>query len=444
MTPSLKFYSAALLSSLLTGIAFMPQAAQALAFGEQDVDQNQFVAIAMPDKTGQNYQLMLLEQVTRSHQCWAENGMAPVSLQFLVPNFERQQLCKQSTNPQDFSIRMAGQDLPQLYELKLIKRNGELFLVGSPKTNSRSNDYPMITIGRTRGISSDYTKIILEPGWRFSKRTVNGTVLGHLYLTNSSPSALAPANVSPGTLNRQTTTVASTQLNRLGSSETAIPIAVPPPEAPSVRTVNSTSMRTAPTVLVSVPPTDQPPAIKLVVPPPESAPTPVNVSMPGRYRPAIAVSTTPTDSSAGIPLPAPPTNTFTRRSPAILPPVDPPLGQTALEPLPSSAGQALPVPPSNIPLGDAGNDPDLIARADQLPPPPVSNLTIGPRIRVLVEVSERDRQTQLRTLVPDAFRSFYQGRPMLQVGSFTEEAKVEEMISLMTSNGFVPVVVKSP
>jgi hypothetical protein len=38
-------------------------------------------------------------------------------------------------------------------------------------------------IGRTNGITTDFSKINLDPGWRFTKRTCDGRTLAHVCLT---------------------------------------------------------------------------------------------------------------------------------------------------------------------------------------------------------------------------------------------------------------------
>ena len=47
------------------------------------------------------------------------------------------------------------------------------------------------------------------------------------------------------------------------------------------------------------------------------------------------------------------------------------------------------------------------------------------KYRVLVEASNSSQQAQVRSLYPDAFRTVYQGKTMLQVGAFSQRAKAE-------------------
>ena len=54
-----------------------------------------------------------------------------------------------------------------------------------------------------------------------------------------------------------------------------------------------------------------------------------------------------------------------------------------------------------------------------------SNTAPTVRYRVLVETSNTSQQEQVRSLYPDAFRTVYQGKTMLQVGAFSQRSKAE-------------------
>jgi hypothetical protein len=110
-------------------------------------------------------------------------------------------------------------------------------------------------------------------------------------------------------------------------------------------------------------------------------------------------------------------------------------------PLPEVNGlPPLPVPGAKIPLGNPGSDRSVIAREENLPPPPNTSLLVGSRFRVVVDIASAGQQAQIRALIPDAFRSTYQGRSVIQVGAFKERSEADNVIQVMTSNGFEPVV----
>jgi hypothetical protein len=98
----------------------------------------------------------------------------------------------------------------------------------------------------------------------------------------------------------------------------------------------------------------------------------------------------------------------------------------------------LPVPTQPIPLGNQGGNRSLV-------PPPIPTALAGPRYRVVVvQAMDPDRRAQLRALVPDAFRSSYQGQPVIQVGSFPERDKAEAVFQLVQSSGFQAVIQEVP
>jgi hypothetical protein len=192
--------SLAAIASTIIGIfaAFRP--ITAVDFGQQEVDQNKFVAVAVPH-IGSSPHLVVIEQISDSQACWKESGTSPVTVDALLLKFDFAGICGRGTDANGYSIRMAGQDLGLLYKLKIIKNNSEFMLVGVSNTNPNA---PALKIGRTYGIGSGLTKINLEPGWRFTKRTYNGQTLGHIYLTcnRAAPSNIAQQDTQPVRLNQ--------------------------------------------------------------------------------------------------------------------------------------------------------------------------------------------------------------------------------------------------
>ncbi|MBW4551084.1 MAG: DUF3747 domain-containing protein [Aphanocapsa sp. GSE-SYN-MK-11-07L] len=416
MSHSLQFYSAALLTGL-AAVAWLPQPARAEQVSQKEIDQSSVVAIAIPYNNRQQYRLMLLEQLTSSKRCWRESGTAPVSIDPVLPNYDRAEMCRRSADLSDFSLRVAGQDLAARYDLKLIKQDNEIVLVGSPKADGQSSSGQIFTVGRSKGLNSGarFSKIFLNPGWRMVKRTVRGSVVGHTYFTtNTVYAAASPTPTASPITSPLPQPVATTSPPTVAPPRSAISISVPPPATLTmnrgyeIKIKNRTD--SAPTSAMGSGPDVTP--IKLRVPLPEKG-------VAGTLMPVAATDPTPT--------------------------LD----------IPSSADSsgALPVPGSTIPMGNPGNESDLIARVEQLPPPPFdtsssadlnSSPVIPSRFRVLVEAMDESQKSQIKAIAPGAFRSFYQGRSMLQVGSFTEKFKAEEMMQIMTQNGFAPVMEQTP
>lgn len=159
-------------------------------FGQKEIDTNKFIAVAAP-RGRSDHQLLVLEQVSDARPCWSETGASPVVVDPLLLNFDFTGICGRSTDSNGYSIRMAGQDLGLQYSLRVIRKDSELVLVG---TSTRDRNAPQIEIGRTQGLAQGFSKIFLDPGWRFTKRTFGDRTLGHVYLTTDTPlSAVTPA-----------------------------------------------------------------------------------------------------------------------------------------------------------------------------------------------------------------------------------------------------------
>lgn len=163
------------------GVASTILPSLAATFGQREVEQNRFIAVAAPVGT-QSHQLLIIEQVSDSRACWSEAGSNPALVEPLLLNFDFTGICSRSTDSNGYSIRMAGEDLGLRYSLRVVNRQGDLVLIGAPGSRSQ----PEIEIGRANGTASGFTKLNLSPGWRFTKRTYADRTLGHVYLTSDS------------------------------------------------------------------------------------------------------------------------------------------------------------------------------------------------------------------------------------------------------------------
>ncbi|ACK68001.1 S-layer domain protein [Rippkaea orientalis PCC 8801] len=190
---------------------------KAAGFEEQAIDQEGVIAIARP--YGQNkYDLLVIEQIPGKQACWAENGSNPVLVDPLLLNFDFTGICRRATDSNGYSIRVDGTDLGLDYLLRLVPRNGELVLVGTPRVGS----YSEIVLGSTKGLASGFMKIILNPGWQFSKRAYQGKALGHFYISGSKAAiagdvAATPSNPSV-TLNPDTNTTTTAGLKDISNN----------------------------------------------------------------------------------------------------------------------------------------------------------------------------------------------------------------------------------
>jgi Protein of unknown function (DUF3747) len=151
----------------------------AATFGQAEVNQRNFVAVAVPRTSG-NHTLLVIEQRSRQRRCWRERGTAPTQIDPLLLKFNFTGICGRSTDSNGYSVRIASRDLGMTYRLSLQKRQNDLVLMAAPSPDSSD---PPLVIGRTRGLGSGLLKIVLNPGWRFTLRTYQGKFLDHIYFS---------------------------------------------------------------------------------------------------------------------------------------------------------------------------------------------------------------------------------------------------------------------
>ncbi|MBI4785078.1 MAG: DUF3747 domain-containing protein [Oscillatoriophycideae cyanobacterium NC_groundwater_1537_Pr4_S-0.65um_50_18] len=183
MKPALRRMAAIAAVTTTTLASALSAVTPALAaqFGEKEVDQNKFVAVASPYRGGAAHQLLILEQVADSRPCWSESGTpnALIAISPLLLEFDFTGICSRSTDSNGYSIRVNDEDLGLRYSLRIVKQNDDMLLIGAPSNRADK----ALLIGRTNGVTSDFAKITLDPGWRFTKRVFGEQTLGHVYLT---------------------------------------------------------------------------------------------------------------------------------------------------------------------------------------------------------------------------------------------------------------------
>ena len=168
----------------MAGLAFLSTAKATLAqnFGQQEIpQQNRLIAVAAPVGNGSSHKLVIFEQLSDQRPCWQESGGNPTIVNPLLLTFDFTGICNRSIDSNGFSIRMASQDLGLTYDLAVVHTSNDLILVGRDPFNRRA---PVVEVARSNGLTTDFAKLNLNPGWRFTRRIFNGQVLGHIYLTN--------------------------------------------------------------------------------------------------------------------------------------------------------------------------------------------------------------------------------------------------------------------
>lgn len=217
LVKSLIFATSVIVSSLAI------KASCAIAFTEQEVNQQQYIAVAIPYNYKQ-YRLEIIEQLPGGQPCWRESGTNPTTVELLLDNFDYTSSCRRISNTNGYTLRIDGQDDIVARIDKIVARNGELQLVAFHKDPIQ----PDLVIGRTGGINETQPqKILFNPGWRITKRVHNGEALNHVYISGSAlGSALNAQNISQpsigstGNTNTNTNTTLNNTLQNTAPTQT--------------------------------------------------------------------------------------------------------------------------------------------------------------------------------------------------------------------------------
>ena len=391
-----------LFSSFILANTIFPNPAPAVTFDQQEIEQSQVIAIARPYGNGQ-YDLLVLQQIPGQRQCWSETGNNPTTVEPLLLNFDFTGICDRSTDSNGYSIRLDGQDYGLYYLLRVVKRNGELVLVGTPRTDSTQ---PEIVVGTTKGITPGFLKISLAPGWRFTRRAYQGQVLSHIYLTGDSSAIKSPENQEvPIATDTANSTINSTGKIReititAGEAEPNVTLSEPKQPAASGGIREKANQR-----LTGVTPVDSPSVLPSLFPKtPATSPTAITLPSPtvhnvmpvtpaNNFRPAASSKT----------LPPPPTvpNAAAAKSVTNPPPTSSPRNQPPLPsfsqlpplPPPSPVGNSQVVPPPSARPGTLA-----VSRSDRYTPN-TSTANLGTiSYRVMVQANNRSQQEKLRSL----------------------------------------------
>ena len=413
-------------------------------FSEQEVEQSNVIAVAEPlGETG--YNLLVIEQIPGGQQCWRESGEKPTTVEPLLLNFDFTKSCRRSTDSNGYSIRIDGKDYGLDYLLRIVERNGELQLVGTPRSD-RQQQHKEVIVGRTYGVSDGFLKIVLNPGWHFTKRTYQGKTLGHVYLAGSSSAinsatasdteSQASLNNSSGSLDFSFTPASSSPASSIDAptAQTAsdgIAINVPPPKTSSA----ASSVANDATGLLPPPPDDAsqgsvsssntlpPPPVPQAIQAPTALVSATNTNEPLTPSPeAEGVAIAVPQPSTAQPLPAakPDTPAGSRRTLSDVLVVAP------QNPGSSAGSERLPVPQQPIPSAE---------------PSPVSQLTDTQNYKVMVEAADASQATRVRSLYPDAFSAVYEGRSLLQIGVFSSRDNADKALQSLENQGLTGVLV---
>ena len=169
------------------------------------------------------------------------------------------------------------------------------------------------------------------------------------------------------------------------------------------------------------------PALKAIAPPAALSP----------IQPALLNRPAPTTGIIEIPVPPPESGSVTTAPVASSFSAIPAAPSIA----PSNSSGLLPVPTGDAPIGNVGSMPTVpvwrTAKRNEGSPPslPSRATALGLRYRVVVEAVSAGEQTQVRTIVPDAFTVSLRGRTVMQAGAFGDQAKANELLQTLSSQG---------
>lgn len=281
----------AVLSVLGVGGASLLSSGRAIAqtFSQSELNSNQVIAVASPYAGGTAHQLLILEQVSNSRACWKESGSNPTTVDPLLLQFDFTGICDRRTDSNGYSLRVGGQDLGWRYSLRIVKQQNDLVLVAAPVADRNG---PTLELGRTRGLTTGFAKIQLNPGWRLTRRSFQGQLLGHTYLTSDqslaslnaaaiaarpNPPVLPPVATrptiptTPPITTRPTTPTTPPVVTRPTTPLPSVPNRPTPPVTTRPSFPSQPDL-VVPTVPIGVPGTNQPPSssIPIPVPPPET------------------------------------------------------------------------------------------------------------------------------------------------------------------------------
>ena len=178
------------ISTIIAGSTFSLSGVKALDIGEQELDQNQVVAVAIP---GRFYNLVVMEQIPDKEACWRELGSQPTVIEPLWTTFDFTGSCRRATDSNGYSVRLDGQDTSQDYRLEVVEQEDEVQLVAISR-----QDRSRTVIGKSFGkAEGKFLKIYLNPGWEFTKKTVGEKVLGHFFLSGNTAEIAAAGDNPP-------------------------------------------------------------------------------------------------------------------------------------------------------------------------------------------------------------------------------------------------------
>ncbi|MBF2000182.1 MAG: DUF3747 domain-containing protein [Synechococcales cyanobacterium M58_A2018_015] len=447
--------------------------AAAAQFEQMEVDQSRYIVLAAP-AGDLGYKLMIFEQIQDSRPCWSESGSNPSTVEPLLLTFDFTGICSRAVDSNGYSVRTAGQDLGLEYSLRLVQQGNRLVLIAASNRDRNAQ----IAIGDTQGLPTGFSRIVLYPGWRLTRRAFNGRQVGHLYLTHDQPMqtllASAPrlthspvAAVPP----LPTAPVPPRPAPPASShAEAVIPVPTLPPTAPNVpvpatlpRTV-STVPRSANAEATGVPSAG--PVLSGTLPPPPPPIPASSSSLPANNTGnmggtastprSVVVPTEAASQAASQSVLASSSRASSRASGSSV--------TASATPVPRSVPQASPAAPVRVPSTSTSNGALLRPRASrsgssQSPrttnqpaaPTPAESVAAVPVsveeavedavYQVIVLAETQDLQNRVKELAPSAFVTTLNGQNVMQAGVFRDRQEADRLQQRLSRAGLPTAVI---
>jgi len=184
-----RYLVAAGAAALLAGALPQQLARAAAPFGSTPVETDRAIALAQP-LSGDRWNLVVLEQLQPAPACWRRNADGTVDS---FETYQPASVCGRFASSNDFSLRIAGDDLRHPWRLRLENRDGQLELLAT------SPESPTPLLVGSGAVSGDkLVALDLAEGWNLERRQFEGRSLNHLYLANAEPLPVLLARASGG------------------------------------------------------------------------------------------------------------------------------------------------------------------------------------------------------------------------------------------------------
>lgn len=419
--------------------SFVP--ATAAQFEQQEIDQSRFILVAAPGGDI-GYKLLIIEQLNNKRPCWSETGSNPSQVDPLLLSFDFTGICNRIVDSNGFSMRAAGTDHALQYSLRVVQRDNDLVLIAASNTDRNIQ----IELGSTNGIPAGFSRIVLNPGWRLTRRAYNGRAIGHVYLTYDQPIDVlvasarrnvgignrlpaAPAPVRPGS---------TSDSNSLPGSQ-VIPVPSLPPTSPELP---------APLPPLNSSPAPSPnsstgaPNLSTILPPPpvgtaqsggDSGATPPRISSPPRTTPPAprpdstirTPSRVPTTSNRGG-APLGPRVTRRATTPSATAPSATPSTTASTQQRSTTSRRPAPDSTGSTPVETAANG---------------SSSAEAGTYQVIVVADNAETQDKVRAISPNALLTTINGQVVMQVGVFRDRQEADRLQQRLSLEGLPTAVI---